>query len=294
MSASERAHAANQPADAAANRKRPRIAVCAAFHPGCEVAGFVLAQPYPIEFVATCDRDDSPYEARIAALCDERGVECHRRVNVNEPAFITRLRERRIDLVILAWWPSIVKKEALAAPGIGWANLHPTLLPYGRGKHGYYWSVVEHTPFGVSVHLLDEGIDTGPILFQRELPVYIHDTGDTLYERGVREVVQLFKDSYARLTTLDFTPRPQPPDGGTFHWAREIEPHSAIDLERTYRAGDLLDIIRARTFLRGDSAFFMHEGRKYRVKLIIEEAPAPAATPAPERPRPVAGTAEVR
>lgn len=53
---------------------------------------------------------------------------------------------------------------------------------------------------------------------------------------------------------------------------REIGPHSLIDLDKTYRAGDLLNIIRGRTFWKGDSACFVKDGKKYLVRIGIEEA----------------------
>ena len=42
-------------------------------------------------------------------------------------------------------------------------NIHPSLLPFGRGKYGYFWSIINSEPFGVTIHLVDEGIDSGKI-----------------------------------------------------------------------------------------------------------------------------------
>ena len=253
---------------------KPRIAVCAAFYAGFEVVQFAASHPFQLEFVATSSNDDSEYESKTAALCLEKGILCLRRVNVNNISFVQEVRSRDLDLVILAWWPSIVKREALEAARRGWLNLHPSLLPYNRGKHPYYWSIVEGTPFGVSIHLIDEGIDTGKCVFQKRIPVGITQTGESLYQKSVEENIALFKECYERIVTLDFTAVEQENQVATFHWAHQIQAHSTIELDRQYCAGDLLNIIRARTFRNGPSACFYLDGKKYFVRLQIEEAPA--------------------
>jgi len=248
-----------------------RIGLCAAFHPGYEVASFVTAYPYPIEFIATCDRDNSEDEAKIAELGQAKKVPLLRQVNVNSAEFIATLKELAVDVVILAWWPSIVKQKAIESARVGWLNMHPSMLPYGRGKHGYYWSIVEGTPFGVTLHFIDKGIDTGPILFQREIQIAMTDTGETLYNKGVSEIIELFKESYPKLVANNFTACPQDDAMATYHHSSEIDPHSCIDLEAQYKAGDLINILRARTFMQGNSAFFFLNRKKYLIRVQIQE-----------------------
>jgi methionyl-tRNA formyltransferase len=253
-------------------RKNVKLAVFAAFAPGRELLEFVLGQECDLRLVATSDRDTSAHEAEMAALCARKGVECLRRVDASSPATVAALRERGIELAVLLWWPSIVKGEAIRAVPRGWVNLHPSLLPYNRGKHPYYWSIVEGTPFGVTLHLIDEGVDTGPILFQKEIPVRATDTGESLYQRGLDEIVALFKERFAQLAAGEFKATPQDAAKATSHLAKQLDGHSHIDLARQYRGGELIDIIRARTFMKGESAFFHSGGKRYRIKAVIEEA----------------------
>ncbi len=256
-------------------QKKRKIAICAAFEPGQEIIDFCLAQPFPLEFVATCAQDKSPFEAKIAEACERAGIPIYRHVDVNTPAFRSQLREHQIDLMILGWWPAIVKKESIECVRLGWVNLHPSLLPYNRGKHPYYWSIVEGTPFGATLHFIESGVDSGPILFQKKVPVTPIDTGATLYNKGVRATLDLFKESYTKIATGQFQAVPQEESTATFHWKRQIEEHSEIQLEKSYPARDLLNILRARSFPTGDSAFFYEGGVKYRVRLSIERASDP-------------------
>jgi perosamine synthetase len=261
------------------DHRETSVAICAAFQPGWEMLQFAVAQSHTVCFVATSSRDDE-YEERIAELCRLHNIPCLRRADVNSAEFRGELRQHEIELVFLAWWPTIVRQESIDLVEHGWVNQHPSLLPFNRGKHPYYWSIVEGTPFGATIHLIDEGVDTGPILFQREIPVGAAETGETLYQKGVQASIELFCETYEQIVTLDFTPVPQDEAGATFHHSRQLDPHSRIDLQREYRAGDLLNIIRGRTFFGGDSACFEQDGRTYRVRVVIDDVTETSADPA--------------
>lgn len=249
-------------------KNKPRVCVLASFGQGFEVLSYIVERKYSINFVGTYFRDNSVYENKITKLCKKNKIKLFRKINANDKNFIDVLSNNEIDIVILAWWPDIIKKESIQIARIGWINLHPSYLPYGRGKHAYFWSIVENTPFGVSIHFIDEGIDSGDILFQKQIPVSILDTGETLYEKGVREVIDLFKANCDKIMTLDLHPVKQSRKG-TNHFAKDIEEISKIDLNKKYKAIDLINILRARSFSNGPSSFFVLDDDKYLIKIKI-------------------------
>lgn len=251
--------------------KKPKIALCAAFEAGVLISEFMAKHHYPIQFVATCNKDKEETETKIAKIWQDKGVQIHRRVDINSDEFTKFVKDNNIDIVILAWWPDILKKKIIESAKIGFINLHTSFLPYNQGKHPYYWAIVEGTDFGVTLHFVDEGIDSGPILFQKKIPVDITDTGETLWYKSWKGVIELFKESYDKITNLDFVPIPQENDVATFHLAKMLDPHSRIDLNKTYKANDLINRIRGRTFLKGESSYFFYNGKKYWIKTIIEE-----------------------
>jgi len=253
------------------NKKSVNLAICAAFEPGLELVSFLTKRSLHLKFVATSQRDLSPYEPKIAKICQDQKIKILRKTNTSNQEFIDNLKKFQIDLVILAWWPNIIKSKAIKAAKIGWVNLHPSLLPYGKGKHAYYWSIVDGTLFGVSIHFIDQGIDTGPVLFQRQVSVAITDTGESLYQKGVKEVIKLFKQNYSKIVNLQFKPKQQDSRHGSYHHSCEIEPHSQIILDKKYQALDLINILRARTFNQGPSAYFFHQDKKYLAKISIQE-----------------------
>lgn len=96
-------------------------------------------------------------------------------------------------------------------------NLHTSLLPYNRGSHPILWSVLEQTPLGVSIHEIDKGLDTGAIMFQREL--VIDDPNKTLrelYEFVNQELVDLFCKEWENVKNGNFISTPQS-GKSTFH-----------------------------------------------------------------------------
>jgi phosphoribosylglycinamide formyltransferase-1 len=102
-------------------------------------------------------------------------------------------RERKIGLVVLAGFLSILEGEFIQAYGGRIINLHPSLLPkfggpgmYGLRVHQAVLAAGEKES-GCTVHLVDAGTDTGPILLQRKVPVLPGDTPEGLAERIHRE-----------------------------------------------------------------------------------------------------------
>jgi hypothetical protein len=78
-------------------------------------------------------------------------------------------------------------------------NLHISLLPWNRGADPNLWSFLDDTPKGVSIHLIDSGIDTGDIIAQREVANAPDDTLKTSYDRLCIEVEELFKSVWGEI-----------------------------------------------------------------------------------------------
>jgi methionyl-tRNA formyltransferase len=77
----------------------------------------------------------------------------------------------------------IIKPHILETPTSATINAHPGLLPMLRGSASVGWALYKDLPQGATVHFIDPGIDTGDIILRRELPVYHHDTYESLNYR---------------------------------------------------------------------------------------------------------------
>lgn len=101
-----------------------------------------------------------------------------------EVAFIKALQDAKVDLVVLAGFMRILKGEFLRVFKDRVINIHPSLLPSFPGLQAWKQALdygVKHT--GVTVHFVDQGIDTGPIIAQETVPILQGDTAETLHKR---------------------------------------------------------------------------------------------------------------
>lgn len=115
-------------------------------------------------------------------------------------AFYEKIRdellERGVELVVLAGFMRIVKKPLLDAFPNRIMNIHPALLPSFPGLHGQKQAVDYGVRIsGCTVHFVDEGVDTGPIIIQAAVPVHPDDTEETLSERILRLEHKIFPEA---------------------------------------------------------------------------------------------------
>ncbi len=127
----------------------------------------------------------------------------------------------RPDWVVSYSYRHLLEDDVLRVLPGRFLNLHISLLPYNRGADPNTWSFLEDTPKGVSIHLIDAGIDTGPTLVQREIA--FEDAGVTLAEsyRSLHAQLRaLFIENWACLRLGEIDPQPQT-GAGSFH--RSVE-----------------------------------------------------------------------
>jgi methionyl-tRNA formyltransferase len=174
------------------------------------------------------------------------------------------------ELGLLAWWPMLVKAPLLNATTHGFINTHPSLLPHNRGKHYNFWALVEQVPFGVSLHFIDDGIDTGDVIAQIPISYDWEDTGGSLYTKAAAATVELFKQTYPSIRQLKFKRVQQAFGEGSFHRASELDVASHIELDKTYCARNLLNLLRARTFPGHPACSFSDGDTEFEVRVEIK------------------------
>jgi methionyl-tRNA formyltransferase len=119
-------------------------------------------------------------------------------------------------LVVSHGYRRILRRDVLDHLPDRVINLHIALLPYNRGADPTLWSVLEDTPAGVTIHYIDEGVDTGDVIAQRAVELTGDDTLATAYARLQDEMVTLFAEQWPAISAGTNERTPQPP-GGTAH-----------------------------------------------------------------------------
>lgn len=120
------------------------------------------------------------------------------------------------EFLISVHWDKIFTREQLAKPKYGCLNLHNSYLPWNRGAHPCTWALIDQTPHGVTMHWMDEGIDTGDIFIQEKLFPEPDDTAHELYQRTVELEVKVFEKALDLLWIGRRDRKPQQ-QGGSFH-----------------------------------------------------------------------------
>jgi methionyl-tRNA formyltransferase len=117
----------------------------------------------------------------------------------------------------------ILSKEVIERVKNPIINLHISLLPYNKGADPNFWSFFDDTPKGVSVHIVDEGVDTGPILIQKEIVFDEHeDDLELTYNRLIFEVQKLFIQSWDSILSGSITPKEQK-GTGSYHSPKDFK-----------------------------------------------------------------------
>jgi methionyl-tRNA formyltransferase len=143
------------------------------------------------EVVAVVTRPDAPagrgrtlQSSPVAVLAEEHGLEVLKPERARDPEFLDRLREIAPDCCPVVAYGSLVPRAALGIPRHGWVNLHFSLLPAWRGA-----APVQHAVWhgddvtGATTFLLEEGLDTGPVLGVVTETIRPTDTSGDLLER---------------------------------------------------------------------------------------------------------------
>jgi methionyl-tRNA formyltransferase len=162
----------------------------------------------PILFLG---REDSPVRAHLLEV--EPGVVC---LGPSEPLTPALLDEREPAFAVVHGYRIILRRPVLERLPDRVVNLHISYLPYNRGADPNLWSALEDTPAGVSIHYVDEGVDTGDVIAQRRLELADSDTLAESYAALQDALAGLFRAHWPaiRAGTCPRTPQSGP---GTSH-----------------------------------------------------------------------------
>lgn len=107
---------------------------------------------------------------RLSDVCRELSIPFRRIESANDPAFVRHLSDLGID-VLLNQTSELLREPVLATPRLGVINRHLSLLPRYRGAWPIFWQFARRErEIGVTIHLVDRGLDTGEVLAQAALP----------------------------------------------------------------------------------------------------------------------------
>lgn len=182
-----------------------------------------LAELPGVEITFVCLRFKAP-DQDLKRLAESRGIDVLIHPNVNADDFFELLKGYRIDLLVSMSFDQIFKSRILEYPKYKAINCHAGKLPFYRGRNILNWVLInDEVEFGITVHYIDTGIDTGDIILQRTFPITDDDTYQTLLSTAHRECPELLASAVQKIMDGTVVRRPQ----------REIHPVGMYCGQRT-------------------------------------------------------------
>lgn len=158
-----------------------------------------------------------------------------------------------VELIVAFGYGKIFPKALLKTTRV--VNLHGGLLPWNRGPNPNLWSWIDDTPKGVSIHEVDSGVDTGPVIAQSHLAMKAAEESlQSSYDRVVLALVSLFDEWWPRIREQSYQPMRQT-GMGTKHTLQDQAPFQKLIEENLDMAlPEFLELIKPFTTGRGKRA----------------------------------------
>jgi methionyl-tRNA formyltransferase len=226
---------------------------------GYDVVGVLTRQDQP------AGRGQQIEVSPVKRAAMERGLPIEQPRTLRSAEALAALATLAPDLIVVAAYGLILPQTVLDLPRFGCVNVHGSLLPRHRGAAPIAAAILAgDADAGVSIMLMDAGVDTGPVLGTAALPIAPDDTTGNLTAKLARLGGELLVGTLPRYLAGEIVPRPQPSDGASYASRLEKEAgqidwrEPAVIIERKVRAfqpwpsayttwsGQRLKILRAR------------------------------------------------
>jgi methionyl-tRNA formyltransferase len=237
---------------------------------GIEVLEFLIKESETIYAIFIANKSEE-VDSKIKQIASKHNLNVFSDLELLESQeFLLDLEKNKIDFLISVYWPWLLKKELLEL-NLETINFHPSLLPLNRGWYPHVHNIIYGSPAGVTLHKIAIQADSGDIWCQKEVDVFISDTASSLHKRLENEIITLFKSKWELIKSTRLVPTPQLETNATYNKRGFVDSLDEISLHQEYKASELINILRARTFGESGYSYFYHKGKSYRMLIRIEE-----------------------
>ena len=190
-----------------------------------------------------------------------RGIPVFQPEKARHPDAVARIAAAAPDLIVVVAYGHILPKSILDIPRLGCINVHASLLPRNRGAAPINWAVARgESATGITIMRMDVGMDTGPMLHAREMPIGEEDTAETMFPKLSILGAEALCEALLKLRegTLEETPQ----DDALATYAPMLKKeHGRIDWSRPAR--EVRNLVRGMT--PWPSAFALHAGKTLKI-----------------------------
>lgn len=171
------------------------------------------------------------------------GIQVFQPGKIKKPDSVAKLKEYEADIFVVAAFGQILSPEILAMPAYGSLNIHASLLPKYRGTSPIQYAILNgEEKTGITIIQMDAGIDTGDMLYKREVSIERRDTFETLHDKLMEEGGKAIVEALALLEQGKLAPEKQREEHSCYapkieKNMGEIDFHAdALTIERKIRA----------------------------------------------------------
>lgn len=205
----------------------------------------IIDKDVSLEFI--CVRFDSNDDT-LLNYCNQYGIPYLKHSNINSLEFFSKLNQFDCDLFVSMSFNQIFKEPIINLPRLKTINCHAGKLPFYRGRNVLNWVLInDEREFGVTVHYIDSGIDTGDIIMQKLFPISDDDDYSSLLEKayvGCADTLYLAIRQFVENCVQSFPQSKIHPLG--FYCSQRIAGDELISWNQTSR--DIFNYIRAICF----------------------------------------------
>jgi len=171
------------------------------------------------------------------------------------------------DLIISAHCKKLFDKKLTESTRI--VNIHPGLNPYNRGMYPHIFSIMNGLPTGATIHEIDEKIDNGDIIVQKEVDVNMCDDSKDLHERIMKVEMELFESNFDDIIYGNYTKK-KPHIQGNINYKKDFDKLCEINLQDVDTFEGHINLLRAMTYGDYKIAYFYDEdGNKIYIKVEL-------------------------
>lgn len=197
----------------------------------------------------------------VKECAQKYGIPVLQPVRIKKPEAVEELSEYEAEVFVVAAFGQILSREILDMPKYGCLNIHASLLPKYRGSSPIQWAVINgEEKSGVTIQQMNEGIDTGDILYQKEIVLDKKETGESLFDRLAVLGAETIVETLALLEEGKLTPVPQKEEDAT-HTVMLDKAMGLLDWKK--EAAELERLIRGLN--SWPSAYTYYEGKQLKV-----------------------------
>ena len=149
-------------------------------------------------------------------------------------------------------------------------NIHPGYNPYNRGWYPHVFSIINGLPAGATIHEMDEQIDHGPIICQKEVQIDEWDTAGTLYNKIVEAEFHLIEEYIEKIIEGKYVTF-EPSEEGNINYKNDFERLCELDMNSIDTFENHIRILRALSHDAFFNAYYIKNNKKIRLRIQVEK-----------------------